>query len=420
MTLPGPSGACQLAACPVLDGVGQCLIGKTPLTCENYEPDAAPADRSDGGPADRESSTGPTPGDAAAPGDATESATPSPMPARPPATGPDGPHRLVEPADPDGPEVETAAGPQAAETRAPGRQRPPSKVPEPDGPRRLVDLSRDGSVDLPPGLPLTAAEAAEVLAVEHASTVVLAAPPDSGKTTLLAALYESFCRGPVGAWTFAGSATLLGFMQVAWYAGTASGRREAATDRTRIGTQRPWLHLRLGRDGRHRGTLLFADLSGEYFRDVASGQPLGEAGPICERAGHVVHFVDAGLYEAPRERARARQATTDRLRRLAETTAFPPGCLHTVVVSRADLCPAEYRDDLLAGVRQARDRWLPGAPVIEVAARPRDNSTPSGLLELLDALMRPPAATVVTSGPPLRPSVGRVARAGGSGREDRT
>ncbi len=412
MTLPGPPGSCQLVACPVVDGAGQCLIGKTPLTCENYEPDAAPTERP--GPAERDPGTGPTPG---APSDEPNGRdadhAPEVMSAPAPAQDAGG----ETAADAAG---ATAAGTdgKAAGTPRPGRRRP-FKVPEPDGPRRRVDLSSEGLVDLPPGLPLTASEAAEVLAVEHAPTVVLAAPPDSGKTTLLAALYESFCRGPVGPWTFAGSATLLGFMQVAWYAGTASGRSAAATDRTRYGTERPWLHLRLGREGRHRGTLLLADLSGEYFRDVASGQPLGEAGPICGRAGHVVHFVDAGLYEAPRERARARQATTDRLRRLAETGAFPPGSLHTVVVSRADLCPAAYRDDLLAGVRQARDRWLPGAPLVEVAARPRDNSAPSGLPELLDALMRPPAAPVAAPGTPLRPSVGRVARAGG-GRRDRT
>lgn len=363
------AGTCQLPDCPVVDGAGACLLGKSPVFCDNFEPDgevAASALEAEGdehpGVAERR-------------------------------RGAEAPAKEHE------------------RSMAPAGARHAAVVPEPDGPRRLVDLAAKGGVQLASGLALTSAEAAEVLSVEPAMTVLLAAPPDSGKTTLLAALYESFCVGPVGPWTFAGSLTLFAFLQRSWYASSASGRAAAVTERTTVGVERPWLHLRLGRAGAHCGTLLLADLSGEYFRDVASGQPLGDAAPIAGRARHVVHFVDAALYEAPRERRRAYDAVTSRIRRLSESAPFLPSALHTVVISRSDLCPADYHDELHDRIGGVVSRWLPPARVVAIAARPRDDSPPKGLSELLSALMRQPPQGLADSPPPaLRPRAGEIAR----------
>src|SRR5436309_12137608 len=41
--------------------------------------------------------------------------------------------------------------------------------------------------------------------------IVLAGEPGSGKTTLIASIYEQFLSGPLDEFTFAGSQTLVGF-----------------------------------------------------------------------------------------------------------------------------------------------------------------------------------------------------------------
>src|SRR6188768_15789 len=54
-------------------------------------------------------------------------------------------------------------------------------------------------------------EAANICRKGQTKVVLLAGPRESGKTTIITSLYESFQDAPFGGYSFAGSETLVGF-----------------------------------------------------------------------------------------------------------------------------------------------------------------------------------------------------------------
>lgn len=253
---------------------------------------------------------------------------------------------------------------------------------------------------------LSDAEVRDLMARTPVSVVVIAGPPWAGKTTLLATLYQEFIRAPIGAWSFAGSRSLLGFAVRAYWSDSASGASSPTTVRTNYDLTRPWLHLRLGRDG-GLFDVVIADVSGEHFGPFRGGGPLGPVEPYFRRADHVVHLLDAALLKERRDRGRALTASQGLLRRFGESDMFAEGTKHTMVISKVDACDPEVVDSAEEQANGWLARWFPGSAVVRVAARPRTDEPPYGLEELLDAIMsvsRPTASQVV------KPSLSRVGR----------
>ena len=83
---------------------------------------------------------------------------------------------------------------------------PVSEGARPVGDPGLPD-SGPTSVALSHGSELTLSEASTHARELTTRVVVLAGPVESGKTTILTSLYESFRKGPVAGHRFAGSAT---------------------------------------------------------------------------------------------------------------------------------------------------------------------------------------------------------------------
>ena len=81
---------------------------------------------------------------------------------------------------------------------------------------------------------LTLREASQLAGNNEVRFIFLAGMPDCGKTTLLAAFYERFQRGPFGKHIFAGSRTLVRFEDICHYARIASGHGAPSTQRTRL------------------------------------------------------------------------------------------------------------------------------------------------------------------------------------------
>ena len=111
-------------------------------------------------------------------------------------------------------------------------------------------------------------EEASVITVSGASRlIVLAGEGESGKTTAIASLYESFLKGPFCDLLFAGSLTLPGFEQRVFDARMDSGRELPHTPRTSLRAGFRVLHLGLvGQETKNHLNLLFGDLAGEWYR----------------------------------------------------------------------------------------------------------------------------------------------------------
>ncbi len=108
---------------------------------------------------------------------------------------------------------------------------------------------------------------AECLARERGVNVVaLFAPSNAGKTTLMAKLYESFHRGPLGELTFAGSETMVAFEKLCHGCRIGSGSVHPTVPHTRRGEPN-YLHLKL-RDSQKTQDFLIVDRNGEEYTDA--------------------------------------------------------------------------------------------------------------------------------------------------------
>ncbi|WP_136621695.1 MULTISPECIES: TRAFAC clade GTPase domain-containing protein [Mesorhizobium] len=95
-------------------------------------------------------------------------------------------------------------------------------------------------------------------------TVALVGEHKAGKTTLLASIYEMYCKGPFAGMTFAGSRTLVGFAKRHHLALLNSQRTSPTVPRTSRNDPTAFFHLALARPG---GVvdLVMSDRSGEAY-----------------------------------------------------------------------------------------------------------------------------------------------------------
>lgn len=391
-------GTCILPSCPMSQGDGQCVLGLPLIDCDNFEPQP---DYDPNHFADEPGQASSRPADAAS---VSKAETSLPLDQVPPLGEERFPGPVEAVRETSGDVQGTGRG--AWDPAGAGR-----RVRRPEGPQDTLVF--DGStVALSAGLALAANEAHALMASEPATLVLIAGPPDAGKTTLLAAVYEELLLGPIAQWSFAGSRTLLALCLRAYWASTASGGIRAVTPRTRYDVTRPWVHLRLA-DGGEVRSILIADISGEYFSTLASGGDLGDAAGLVARADHLFHVLDSELLVDKRERLRALGSTESLIRRMAERGHFDGRARHTVVLTKADLCPGDFKDEALARAGAWAQRWLRGADVIEVAARPANHDVPWGVDRLLGSILSTRALPAPSqTGGSLRPTVERLARVG--------
>jgi hypothetical protein len=140
---------------------------------------------------------------------------------------------------------------------------------------------------------MTATQANVVSRIRRAHVVLVAGVAETGKTTLMASLFDRYQRGPFGGFRFRGSRTLVGFEERCFFSRLASGRRSFTTPRTTLTGGAELLHLDLEdvADG-SRSTLLLPDLPAERYSvvidDVAEWRNL----PAVDRVDRVAVLVD--------------------------------------------------------------------------------------------------------------------------------
>lgn len=124
-------------------------------------------------------------------------------------------------------------------------------------------------------------------------TVSVIGEPRSGKTTLIAAIYASLCKGPIGDRDFVGSRTLVGFARRHHMALLNSERKSPKTPRTSRDDPTAFFHLALRPNtGRAVSHLIISDRSGEAYQaarqDTALVKELAEL-RLADRACFVLN-----------------------------------------------------------------------------------------------------------------------------------
>lgn len=250
------------------------------------------------------------------------------------------------------------------------------------------------SVGLPGADTLAPGEASAVLCAWDARILAIAGPVNSGKTSLIAGLYDLFQRGPLGDMAFAGSRTLHGFERACHDARSASRREVPAMERTARGGVR-FYHLQVAGGSAGGGVaLLFGDRSGEEYEDLAEDVAIAQH--FCEvtRADSLTILVDGDRLRQSSTRHEVRSEVLFLLQALRDGDAVRGPLRVALVLTKLDAVKASVAPERADGdfetlVRDVRDRFAEMLAVVEpfrIAASPKTNVVQRGTG--LEALLR--------------------------------
>lgn len=247
------------------------------------------------------------------------------------------------------------------------------------------------------GKSLVLQEVSAILARSFARVVILAGDAESGKSTLLATLYEQFQRGAFGDFEFAGSMTLHGFEERIHDSRIASFRQRPTTPRTSHHDGVRFLHLRIRDPKRSIPTdLLISDLAGELFDDLRSSTAACHQFSAFRRADCFVSVVDGEALIDPQRRHRIAVQARDFVRGVLDAGVLPPSARVQLLLTKWDLVaaspekgPAEsIWDDLACQVNKRCNAV--GVPFTALRTSARPGTSPDvpaafGLTSLLQA-----------------------------------
>ena len=222
---------------------------------------------------------------------------------------------------------------------------------QPQAPRE--DEATDGSVDealaesgqqdearFSRGEALEGPAATRIAMARRATVVVLLGGANSGKTTLLAALYERFGRGPLAGHVFLGSRTLHGFERRCHRSSFGPGPGSGAGGHTAADAP-PWLHLRTARQETPEEIyeLLLGDFSGEHrIKPLADGSRSASEFPALRRADHLCLTINGGAMASPGGRSAEQREQVELLRALlADPEGIAGASALSFVVTKWDL-----------------------------------------------------------------------------------
>ncbi len=234
----------------------------------------------------------------------------------------------------------------------------------------------------------------DALAREHPATLVaLVGPPDAGKTTLVAALYEEFRRAKVPDFMLAGSLSLMAFERRCHLSRMASKLEQPHTERTKSTDEELFYHLRVARphDLERRDDVFLLDVAGEDYAELRTRADACRAITSLQRTDYLVLLIDGEKLVKSASRYLTLEQAVNFIQCVWDSGAVSQACRLQVVMTKADKLAATDRDKFAAEVRAtivARiETRFPAREFAYVAARPEDPQilpTGHGLAQLFD------------------------------------
>lgn len=252
-------------------------------------------------------------------------------------------------------------------------------------------------VHLPDTLPLDSGGADKILAMLPSRMIGVIGVHDSGKTSIIAGLFDLFQLGAVSDSIFAGSSTLHGLEIICHDARVASERNEPHSERTKRGEVQ-FYHIDVRRDGALQ-SLLIADRSGEEYEEVADLAANAAGMFELRRADVITILVDGRRLATPNDRADVMGAIPLIVRGMVENGAFLRKPNLAIVLTKDDAVQASPRKERVAqdfiaiadGVRDAFAEHFGEFGSFVTSASPADTNVVRGvgLSEMLDFWMKP-------------------------------
>jgi hypothetical protein len=184
---------------------------------------------------------------------------------------------------------------------------------------------------------LSPSEGGDVVRASPTSIVAIAGMARSGKTTLVAGLYELFHKGPFADYLFAWCHTLPGFERRCHLARLCSERESPEMERTLYSEIHELLHLRLAdASNGTRHDILFSDIYGEAFRLASDSAEECQKIKIFKRADHVAILVDGKKAVIKKERQGAFTEADSLLRQCLDSGMLGQTSNVQVIVTKWD------------------------------------------------------------------------------------
>jgi len=283
-------------------------------------------------------------------------------------------------------------------------------------PLRVQDIAHEAEegeapemVSLPHANRLAPGEARDLLPQARSRVIAIVGPHDSGKTSLIASLYDQLQDGPIVRFAFRGSRTLHAFEQACHDARAASQRGTPHSERTKRGEVR-FFHLGLlHQESGEALNLLLGDRAGEEYREAGDDTTVAVEFIEVKRADVVTLLVDGKRLAHDAHRHNAREEMLLILQALKDAEIVPNGARLAIVLTKIDAVMASpnakrVEADLAAAVGRLNahfgDRFAK-IEVFRVAASPTELGVErgAGVAELLTFWLTdvPPTSLAQTS-----------------------
>lgn len=219
--------------------------------------------------------------------------------------------------------------------------------------------STSDSYHLHSGNALNSDDIYDITAKEKNKMVVLAGLAGSGKTTIETSIYQMFQKNTVADFFFAGSKTIQGYEQRAYYTRIRSRGMNPETQRTSLEIGQSFLHLRLWKKETDEFTsLLFADLSGEAFEShIGRVNDVKKDFPFMDRADFFVGVLDGQLLIDKRARNHTISGMIELVRTFYDAEVIGKECTLQIIFSKCDLFSPEIEPVIQKAEQRFRKKF---------------------------------------------------------------
>lgn len=256
----------------------------------------------------------------------------------------------------------------------------------------------DSSVSLPSSETMTSAEATRILCQIESRVIAVIGPSDSGKTSLIASLFDLLQSGPILGAEFSRSRTLMAFEHTCHDARSASRRSAPHMNRTPIGTA-SFYHIEVGIDGKHLA-LLLGDRAGEEYRVAADDISVVAGFSEVSRADTLTLLIDGERLLDSGARHNLRSDVMMMLQSFQEGGGLHARSRLALVLTKLDAIqssPHQERalrdfDSLVGSIQQLYSTALLEIAAFQIAASPKSYAIErgTGLPQLLSFWLKPP------------------------------
>jgi hypothetical protein len=190
-------------------------------------------------------------------------------------------------------------------------------------------------------------------------TVSVIGEPKSGKTTLIAAIYASLCKGPIGDREFVGSRTLVGFAKRHHLALLNSERKTPKTPRTSRDDPTSFFHLALRpKSGGSISHLVISDRSGEAYQAARQDTSLVKELTELKLADRACFVLDAAKLTHPERHATYSRQFKQMICALRDNGAFRDSAAIEVIATKIDTTNRPERAEKSAAILDEYERQI--------------------------------------------------------------